>query len=1190
MNSHTVAKMKTTILLLVISGAYCATVYVGSPGSAPCSEEEQPCHSLEYYARHTSEEWSSGTKVVFMPGTHPLSENLSVIVTNTTNLTLTAKNCSSKTVVNCSQNAGFIFASVTNLHLNCLAVTHCGLYSQEGACHKLSAAVRIESSANVTVTNVTVMYSLGYGICTEDIEQLLQIKNSIFQYNSLYSGIASQFGGHLQVFYKTCINSSIYIYGTVFEHGCNPKEQGYASGITLKLSCLNSSVNISIEDTIFTNNTSNLGPGGHIAVTMSSLNNYMNLANCKFNSGVAKTGGAIYIILSVKPSSLQRYTTTELISISNCQFEQNIASNDGGAVYLIYHRYASPDVCGNSQARRVMFKNCTFINNTVKAPDDSNGASIHFKVVKTAEFQSQLVPQLELFISNITFFGNSELKSDSYACGQIHLTEMAFTWISNSTITHSNCSGIVSDHSMIMFDGFNNISCHSANRGGGLYLGEGSEFYLMPYANVLFSNNVADYGGGIYVDLMSQCFLENVECIYQFDQAIQSNSSLLHTVAVRFQGNLATTTGHDIFGGSVRECYFLRAFGEDSHHNSRYVFSRVFHFTSKDPAHISSTPLGACFCNDFPECTKTAQRISIYPGQTFNMDVILIGQLNGPVPGKVIVKGGQGVRLSPEGYLQLIPNISCTNIPLTVYSNISKATLTLTADTDCTNKRRHDRYLHITFKKCPAGFIRYPNSDYCKCIGKPYFLCHLDNETIIKDADLNHWVGYNGQVSQVAIGYCPYDYCKQGFVALHTTPKSFEQNAQCNFERRGLLCGQCPENKSAVLGGSMCLECGNKTLSLLIFFAVGGLLLVLVITVLDITVSHGAINGLIFYANVVHVLSAQVFPSTVDHKPVLFQFISWLNLNLGIRTCFYNGMDTYSKMWLQWSFPFYLLLLVLGIVVGARRSTLIMRLVGRNSTNVLATLLFLSSSKIILNIVSVFVFTPLYYHPSGTHWKYVWSLDGNIPYGSTEHILLIIAGIGAIAFIVPYIMLLLFAQLIRRINHRLCNWISQLKPLIDAYTGIYKDNCVFWTGHLLLVRGAICIVATFGIVHYHGMILGIVIGACIHILTLSVWLFRGVYKHWALDILESSFILNTCFLTIATAMVKKGNTSVDQEWFTYISVSVAFATFIGIILYHIHLRLCHIHFYLRITRYFWRMFQRPSPELETILSQGTENR
>ena len=60
------------------------------------------------------------------------------------------------------------------------------------------------------------------------------------------------------------------------------------------------------------------------------------------------------------------------------------------------------------------------------------------------------------------------------------------------------------------------------------------------------------------------------------------------------------------------------------------------------------------------------------------------------------------------------------------------------------------------------------------------------------------------------------------------------------------------------------------------------------IKVLDLTISQGFINGFIFYANIVkaneHLLVplAQVNPLTL--------FISWLNLDLGIETCFFNGL------------------------------------------------------------------------------------------------------------------------------------------------------------------------------------------------------------------------------------------------------------------------------------------------------------
>ena len=44
--------------------------------------------------------------------------------------------------------------------------------------------------------------------------------------------------------------------------------------------------------------------------------------------------------------------------------------------------------------------------------------------------------------------------------------------------------------------------------------------------------------------------------------------------------------------------------------------------------------------------------------------------------------------------------------------------------------------------------------------------------------------------------------------------------------------------------------------------------------------------------------------------------IAWLDLDFGIETCFYNGMNTFSKTWLQFVFPVYIMVLV-GLVVFA---------------------------------------------------------------------------------------------------------------------------------------------------------------------------------------------------------------------------------------------------------------------------------
>ena len=43
----------------------------------------------------------------------------------------------------------------------------------------------------------------------------------------------------------------------------------------------------------------------------------------------------------------------------------------------------------------------------------------------------------------------------------------------------------------------------------------------------------------------------------------------------------------------------------------------------------------------------------------------------------------------------------------------------------------------------------------------------------------------------------------------------------------------------------------------------------------------------------------------VEYTSPLSVFFAWLNLDFGIETCFYNGMDPYSQTWLQFIFPAY---------------------------------------------------------------------------------------------------------------------------------------------------------------------------------------------------------------------------------------------------------------------------------------------
>jgi hypothetical protein len=124
-----------------------------------------------------------------------------------------------------------------------------------------------------------------------------------------------------------------------------------------------------------------------------------------------------------------------------------------------------------------------------------------------------------------------------------------------------------------------------------------------------------------------------------------------------------------------------------------------------------------------------------------------------------------------------------------------------------------------------------------------------------------------------------------------------------------------------------------------------GIALIAAIFVFQLTVSVGTLNGLFFYANIVQANQQAYFPRATMN--FFTTFISWLNLDLGIETCFYDGMDIYAYSWLQFLFPFYVWFLIGLIIFICHYSQSIAKRFGQNPVAVLATLLLMSYSKIL---------------------------------------------------------------------------------------------------------------------------------------------------------------------------------------------------------------------------------------------------
>ena len=211
--------------------------------------------------------------------------------------------------------------------------------------------------------------------------------------------------------------------------------------------------------------------------------------------------------------------------------------------------------------------------------------------------------------------------------------------------------------------------------------------------------------------------------------------------------------------------------------------------------------------------------------------------------------------------------------------------------------------IRVTLLACPLGFALQNATSKCDChplLNHYNVTCNIDNQTITKVDTA--WISVDKSLSSGVILHpeCPFDYCKVGAVTFKLIENP---DFQCAFSRTGVLCGACLPGLSLALGTSRCLECSNVWLLFLLPFTVAGL---------NLTVSTGTINGLIFYANIVRANHAVFFPP--GDRSFFSLFIAWLNLDLGVETCFWDGLDGYAKTWLQFVFPVYIWVIVAIII------------------------------------------------------------------------------------------------------------------------------------------------------------------------------------------------------------------------------------------------------------------------------------
>ena len=991
-------------------------------------------------------------------------------------------------------------------------------------------------------------------------------------------------------------NASIILntsHSVTFIH-CNVSENMYGIHVVRVVIVL-ASHNITFIDCSFSEN-----PGG---VTLFSSHS-VTFNDCSFSENsaslvveVVSSHGVIFMNCNFSENSASlvvEVVSSHGVIFMNCNFSENSASlvvevlSSHGVIFMNCNFSDNSEqwyTLGMVYLYRV--HNMTFINCNFSGNYDRRG------IVTLAYSHNST------FI-NCNINQNKVISADSYTSYGIMVIKVSYNVILTNCSFYANIgTSIWAYNSNFILSGTVLFSDNTAYEGGALAFYGESAVYIANNTDVTFLNNtVENVGGAVFVHnplpyVTHSCFLQFL-AINTSSQCSGCNCSLPQS-NINFINNTAKVGGTAIYGASVFDCWL-----EDLHcsrlhpliHNSSYL-----HFEpslQSDTSVISSDPTRVCLCeNGKPNCTlvfNSGPNYTLYPGEEFFIFVAVVGDMFGTVAGsayaQILPLSNATLGNHPQ-QLQLTNSHKCTQLKYSLLSEPGLVVMAITANDiplqsypsnskiqkfnkdygDITNEfLTTPVYINITLLSCPIGFM-ISNSSHPQCVCDTLLhgldiTCNISNQ-IIRRRDAV-WVSSEDNGTKVMVSnHCPYGYCKTGDVNV-----SLEHpDTQCALNHSGTLCGGCQPGLSLALGSPQCLDCSNNYhLALLIPFALAGLALVFFIKVLNLTVAKGTINGLIFYANIVQANQAVFFPPgpTRELYPIKV-FIAWLNLDLGITTCFFDGLDGYWKTWLQFVFPVYLWAIITLIIYLSHKFQLVAKIFGNNSVPVLATLIFLSYTKLLRTVITVLSLSFL--EVSDNSRVSVWSFDGNIEYLSGKHVPLFVVAFVVLLFLwLPYTVLLLFEQCIQKVgNYWVRKWMLKLKPFLDAYFGPFRGEQRYWVGVLLMARAVLLLV--FGLNYTNDPsvnLLAVITVAVLLLIHLPYNTHKIVnpigagkhtrfwggsyYKKWYLSLLESSFIFNLAMLTAGTWYVLSAKGS--QTAVVFISVSITICQFIGIITYH----------------------------------------
>ena len=930
---------------------------------------------------------------------------------------------------------------------------------------------------------------------------------------------------------------------------------------------------------IFRNNTAEIS-GGVVSMDQTSM---LYDHHGRFHYNRARDGGALYAIRSG-------------IALNNSVLSHNQAKDRGGAIYVL-----------QSQPNVTMLGQCNLIHNYA----GTGGAicAVESTIVSIGSIWLNFT-RLTIAFNRANYIGGGIYLDRSV----LNSIMDSITNISCNSASSSG-GGVYATNSLVVCTEYYRqvniwpyqtlmfFTENSALKGGGLFVESAAQLRIQKVSDITnlvdaklntsiyFTSNRAQYGAAVYVadetyfDVCGNWYNEingtatsNAECFIQVFSEARVSAKESSVANIEFETDDFSTSL--IYGGLLDRCIPDPRRAEI--YTSRYIQKKVDGFTYmklisniNDTEYLGSLPVRVCFCiPDYqPDCSYEPPIIHVKKGGSFNVSLVAVDQVNHTLKNVEVYSSLNHAESSlGEGQSIQVTEDACTNLTFGIYSPHHSEQLILYADGPCRNASKSQRRVHIAFQTCtcPIGFEPKNVNNDCICVCdsrlSPYFTeadnnCNVQTQSLTRHGNI--WIGFFNDTGKdhncsgfLIYPYCPLDYCLPPTSNVHINFNILNGcDAQCANNRSGLLCSLCQPGLSLSLGSSRCMSCSDSwqiNFAMTLLAAIlAGVLLVTVILILNLTVAVGTLNGLVFFANIIESSSATFFPTS--SVSVFYVLVKWLNLEIGLDVCFFEGMTIYWKTCLQLAFPLYILALVVLIMIVSRHSKRFSDMIGnRNPVATLATLILLCYAKLLRVIITALSMVTLHY-PDGSH-EIKWLPDATVDYFDVKHTIMFLTAIFILLIGIAFTLLLFLWQWIVR-------WVksTKLHNFVEPYIAPYSSKHRYWTGLLLLARVVIYLTISLNGTGDPSINLLVII-----VITSGLLFLKGhfglIYRDWKVDGIEMVCYLNALLFSAVKMFTLDSQMNRNDSVAAFISGSVMLLTFLCILVYHIiHFSVCLNH-------------------------------